>query len=250
MRASSETSKKNLSAAVRDSHSTLELARAWSRRATTSRNKAWKTNSRKISLQLAVRVRASTAGAFPSCHLDAWTANSLRAASLALARSNNAHTTRRLRVEALSGSGRARRVPGRTPAGSGRRLEPPRASVREEARGLGRVSFRTRGVVGEEALDRRDMPVPAAPAVLFKLWVAKKLAVLLAARMYGLKKLYRGGMRLNNRFVTDPWAHGKVRSVMHSMAAGAMKMGDKFERPARRYMNKIMGYEEKPTKMS
>ena len=51
-------------------------------------------------------------------------------------------------------------------------------------------------------------------------------------------------------FVTDPWAHGKVRGVMHSVAAGAMKMGDKFERPARRYMNKIMGYEEKPTKMS
>ena len=29
-----------------------------------------------------------------------------------------------------------------------------------------------------------------------------------------------------------------------------MKMGDTFERPARRYMDKIMGYEEKPTKMS
>ena len=42
----------------------------------------------------------------------------------------------------------------------------------------------------------------------------------------------------------------RVRGVMHSVAAGAMKMGDKFERPARRYMNKIMGYEEKPTKMS
>ena len=80
--------------------------------------------------------------------------------------------------------------------------------------------------------------------------VAKKLAVLLALRVYGLKKLYRGGMRLNNRFVTDPWAHRKVRGVMHSVAAGAMKMGDTFERPARRYMNKIMGYEEKPTKMS
>ena len=92
--------------------------------------------------------------------------------------------------------------------------------------------------------------IPAAPAVFFKLWVAKKLAVLLAARMYGLKKLYRGGLRLNNRFVTNPWAHRKVRGVMHSVAAGAMKMGDTFERPARRYMDKIMGYEEKPTKMS
>jgi hypothetical protein len=93
------------------------------------------------------------------------------------------------------------------------------------------------------------MPIQAAPAVLFKLWVAKKLAVMLALRMYGVKKLYRGGLRLNNRFVADPWTKGKVRGVMHSMAAGAMKMGDKFERPARRYMNKIMGYEE-PTKMS
>ena len=104
-------------------------------------------------------------------------------------------------------------------------------------------------MVGAEALCRGAM-IPAAPAVFFKLWVAKKLAVLLALRVYGLKKLYRGGLRLNNRFVTDPWAHGKVRGVMHSVAAGAMKMGDKFERPARRYMNKIMGYEEKPTKMS
>jgi len=94
------------------------------------------------------------------------------------------------------------------------------------------------------------MPIPAAPAVFFKLWVAKKLAVMLALRVYGLKKLYRGGLRLNNRFAGPPgsYAHTKVRSVMHSMAAGAMTMGDKFERPARRYMNKIMGYDEK-TKM-
>ena len=34
------------------------------------------------------------------------------------------------------------------------------------------------------------MPVQA-PVVLVKLWVAKKLAVLLAMRVYGLKKLYR-----------------------------------------------------------
>ena len=93
------------------------------------------------------------------------------------------------------------------------------------------------------------MPVPAAPAVFFKLWVAKKLAVLLAARMYGLKKLYRGGLRLNNRFVTDPWAHRKVRGVM-TRCRGRDEDGDTFERPARRYMDKIMGYEEKPTKMS
>ena len=85
---------------------------------------------------------------------------------------------------------------------------------------------------------------PAAPAVFFKLWVAKKLAVMLALRVYGLKKLYRGGLRLNDRFVADQWSHGKVKSVMHGMAAGAMAMGDKFERPARRYMNKIMGYPE------
>ena len=63
---------------------------------------------------------------------------------------------------------------------------------------------------------------PAAPAVFFKLWVAKKLAVMLALRVYGLKKLYRGGLRLNDRFVADQWSHGKIKSVMHGMAAGAM----------------------------
>lgn len=89
------------------------------------------------------------------------------------------------------------------------------------------------------------MPVHA-PVVLVKLWVAKKLAVLLAMRVYGLKKLYRRGMRLNNTFVTDPYAHGKVKSVMHSVAAGAMRLGEKVEGPARRYMNKIMGYDEAP----
>ena len=46
--------------------------------------------------------------------------------------------------------------------------------------------------------------MPAAPIVLVQLWLAKKIAVLLAVRVYGLKKLYRGGMRLNNRYVTDP----------------------------------------------
>ena len=88
------------------------------------------------------------------------------------------------------------------------------------------------------------MPVHA-PVVLVKLWVAKKLAVLLAMRVYGLKKLYRRGMRLNNRFVTDPYAHGKVKSVI-PVAAGAMRLGEKVEGLARRYMNKIMGYDEAP----
>ena len=74
---------------------------------------------------------------------------------------------------------------------------------------------------------------PGAAVGFCKLWVAKKVAVLGALGVDGLKKLYRGGWRLNNRLVTDPWAHGKVRGVMHSVAAGAMKMGDKFERPAR-----------------
>ena len=81
-----------------------------------------------------------------------------------------------------------------------------------------------------------------APIVLFKLWLAKKLAVLVALRVYGLKKLYRGGLRLTNKYVTDPSAHQRVRSVMHSVAAGAMKLGETVEGPARRYMDKIMGY--------
>ena len=33
---------------------------------------------------------------------------------------------------------------------------------------------------------------------------------------------------------------------MHSVAAGAMRLGEKVEGPARRYMNKIMGYDEAP----
>jgi len=79
-----------------------------------------------------------------------------------------------------------------------------------------------------------------APLILFKMWVAKKLAVLIALRVYGLKKLYRGGMRLNNRFVTHPATHRRVHGVLHSVAAGAMKLGETVEGPARRFMNKIV----------
>ena len=79
-----------------------------------------------------------------------------------------------------------------------------------------------------------------APLILFKMWVAKKLAVLIALRVYGLKKLYRGGMRLNNRFVTHAATHRRVHGVLHSVAAGAMKLGETVEGPARRFMNKIV----------
>ena len=34
------------------------------------------------------------------------------------------------------------------------------------------------------------------PMLLFKLWVAKKLAVLLAVRAFGVKRLYRRGLKL------------------------------------------------------
>ena len=36
----------------------------------------------------------------------------------------------------------------------------------------------------------------AGPALLVKLWVAKKLAVLLAVRAFGVKRLYRRGLKL------------------------------------------------------
>jgi len=82
--------------------------------------------------------------------------------------------------------------------------------------------------------------MPAAPIVLVQLWLAKKIAVLLAVRVYGLKKLYRGGLRLNNRYVTDPTVNRRVHSVLHKVAAGAMLMSESIEGPARRYMNKIV----------
>lgn len=36
----------------------------------------------------------------------------------------------------------------------------------------------------------------AGPALLVKLWIAKKLAVLLAVRAFGVKRLYRRGLKL------------------------------------------------------
>ena len=82
--------------------------------------------------------------------------------------------------------------------------------------------------------------MPAGPLFLFQMWVAKKVAVLVAIRIYGMKKLYRGGLRLNNKYVTDPYAHKKIHSVLHKVAAGAMKLSDTVEGPARRFMNRIV----------
>ena len=84
------------------------------------------------------------------------------------------------------------------------------------------------------------MPMPTAPLVLFKMWLAKKAAVLIAIRIYGMKKLYRGGLRLNNKYVTDESTRKTIHSVLHKVAAGAMKLSDTVEGPARRFMNKIV----------
>ena len=88
--------------------------------------------------------------------------------------------------------------------------------------------------------------MPAAPIILFKMWLAKKVAVLLAIRIYGTKKLYRGGMRLNNKYITDEYYTKKVHSVLHRVAAGAMRLSETVEGPARRFMNKIVFGESPP----
>ena len=79
-----------------------------------------------------------------------------------------------------------------------------------------------------------------APLLLLKLWLAKKVGVIVLIRAVGLKRLYRGGLKLNNRFIANQYANDKVHSVLHKVAAGALKLNDKVEKPARRLMNTIV----------
>mmetsp|Transcript_21556 Transcript_21556/g.53484 ORF Transcript_21556/g.53484 Transcript_21556/m.53484 type:complete len:110 (-) Transcript_21556:141-470(-) len=79
-----------------------------------------------------------------------------------------------------------------------------------------------------------------APLLLLKLWLAKKVGVLVLIRAVGLKRIYRGGLKLNNRFVTNEYANTTVRSVLHKVAAGALNLNDRVEGPARRLMNSIL----------
>ena len=90
------------------------------------------------------------------------------------------------------------------------------------------------------------MPV-AAPALLVKLWIAKKLAVLLAVRAFGVKRLYRRGLKLSDYALGAPDALGGARArasararwALRATCSAAMKTETFFAEKAFRYMNRV-----------
>ena len=90
------------------------------------------------------------------------------------------------------------------------------------------------------------MPV-AAPALLVKLWIAKKLAVLLAVRAFGVKRLYRRGLKLSDYALGAPNASGRVgeraaaraRWALRATCSAAMKTEKFFADKAFRYMDRV-----------
>jgi hypothetical protein len=92
------------------------------------------------------------------------------------------------------------------------------------------------------------MPV-AAPALLVKLWIAKKLAVLLAVRAFGVKRLYRRGLKLSDYALGAPDARrgattrarasARARWALRATCSAAMKTEKFFAEKAFRYMNRV-----------
>ena len=90
------------------------------------------------------------------------------------------------------------------------------------------------------------MPV-AAPALLVKLWIAKKLAVLLAVRAFGVKRLYRRGLKLSDYALGAPDALGGARArasararwALRATCSAAMKTEKFFADKAFRYMDRV-----------
>ena len=90
------------------------------------------------------------------------------------------------------------------------------------------------------------MPV-AAPALLVKLWIAKKLAVLLAVRAFGVKRLYRRGLKLSDYALGAPDALGGARArasararwALRATCSAAMKTEKFFAEKAFRYMDRV-----------
>ena len=92
------------------------------------------------------------------------------------------------------------------------------------------------------------MPV-AAPALLVKLWIAKKLAVLLAVRAFGVKRLYRRGLKVSDYALGAPDARrgattrarasARARWALRATCSAAMKTETFFAEKAFRYMNRV-----------
>ena len=90
------------------------------------------------------------------------------------------------------------------------------------------------------------MPV-AAPALLVKLWIAKKLAVLLAVRAFGVKRLYRRGLKLSDYALGAADARGGARArasararwALRATCSAAMKTEKFFADKAFRYMDRV-----------
>jgi hypothetical protein len=99
-----------------------------------------------------------------------------------------------------------------------------------------------RGGANERAT---TMPV-AAPALLVKLWIAKKLAVLLAVRAFGVKRLYRRGLKVSdyalgapNATTTTGRAAARARWALRATCSAAMKTEKFFADKAFRYMDRV-----------
>lgn len=76
---------------------------------------------------------------------------------------------------------------------------------------------------------------PAASGWLFvQLYIAKKMvsmSLLVAARVYGVKRMYRRSLELNNRLLSrDGGLHGPVRTQLRNTADATLAVNDKLWR--------------------
>jgi hypothetical protein len=73
--------------------------------------------------------------------------------------------------------------------------------------------------------------------LLVKLWIAKKLAVLLAVRAFGVKRLYRRGLRLSRYAYGDARATTRTNAewMMRKTCQTAMKTEEWFANKARAF---------------
>ena len=85
------------------------------------------------------------------------------------------------------------------------------------------------------------MVAPAAGGLLlFKLWVAKKVAVLAAIRAFGIKRVYRRSVKFLDYFVTREKTHAKLKSIVHKTAHTTMQFEDALAKKAREMMDNIV----------
>jgi len=84
------------------------------------------------------------------------------------------------------------------------------------------------------------MPV-AAPALLFKLWIAKKLAVLLAIRAFGVKRLYRRGVKTTEyAFGKQSWSSTRLVAGLRATCSAAMTTEAFVARRASAFVEGVM----------